>query len=85
MRLRVEVRQEEVEYVIASGHGVMIEHYGERVELRPGAEPVTRPIPPGERLTRPRQPPGREPMRWHERIAAARGVSVPEPGAETRL
>ncbi|UGS35878.1 glycoside hydrolase family 65 protein [Capillimicrobium parvum] len=85
VRVRVEVGQEDARYVIDSGHGVTIEHYGEPVELQPGAEPVALPIPPAERLTRPRQPPGREPMRWHERMAAARGVSVPEPGAETRL
>lgn len=79
MRLRAEVRQGEACYEVISGDAITIEHYGEPVELKAGAGRVTRPIPEAERLTRPRQPAGREPMNWHERIASRRGISSPEP------
>ena len=84
-RLRAEIRQEEASYTVVGDKPITIEHYGERLEIEPGADPVSLPIPPAPRLTRPRQPPGREPVNWHERIAAARGVSTPVPGAVTHL
>ncbi|WCB96186.1 putative glycosyl hydrolase [Baekduia alba] len=62
-RVLVEVDERGATYTLQRGDELEIAHYGDAITLRAGAEPVTRPLPPAPPRERPRQPPGREPLR----------------------
>jgi alpha,alpha-trehalose phosphorylase len=59
-RLRVEVTQDAVTYLLADGAACEVGHYDEKVRLTHG-KPQTRPVRPAPSRPRPSQPPGREP------------------------
>jgi alpha,alpha-trehalose phosphorylase len=65
-RLDVDVTGPSATYALAHGDELEIAHHGERFTLRAGV-PQTREIPPAPQRERPRQPPGREPLRRHGR------------------
>ncbi|HWV85713.1 MAG TPA: glycosyl hydrolase family 65 protein [Capillimicrobium sp.] len=65
-RLRVEVRRDQATYAIREGDALTISHYGETVEVAPGA-PQTRPIEPEEERPPISQPPNCEPKIRRER------------------
>jgi alpha,alpha-trehalose phosphorylase len=60
-RLRVEIMHTVARYALADGDPLEILHHGQPVRLSAG-QPQTRPIPAAPPRTRPRQPPGREPV-----------------------
>jgi alpha,alpha-trehalose phosphorylase len=59
-RLELEVTSRHAAYRLVAGHELEIEHWGEPVTLR-AQDPLQLDIPPAPKLTRPTQPPGREP------------------------
>jgi alpha,alpha-trehalose phosphorylase len=61
-RLRVEITHEEATYSLTDGDPLDIMHYGEKVSLS-DKKPQARPLQAVPPLTRPSQPPGREPAR----------------------
>ena len=71
-------------YLLLGGGPLTISHHGESLELEPG-QSVTRRIPPPPSGPRPKQPPGREPLRhWQMRPASTtsqQSQEVPQPSA----
>jgi alpha,alpha-trehalose phosphorylase len=61
-RFQVDVRHGEVTYTLLEGEPMELGHHGERLTISSEA-PQTRLIPPQPRRKRPKQPPGREPVR----------------------
>jgi alpha,alpha-trehalose phosphorylase len=59
-RLRVEITEKSARYSLSGGGPMRIVHHGEPVRLTGGRDEVL-PIPAAPRVTRPSQPPGREP------------------------
>jgi alpha,alpha-trehalose phosphorylase len=57
----VTIRNATATYELLDGPPITITHHGESVELK--SKPLRKNIPPAPRLTRPTQPPGREPRR----------------------
>ena len=77
--LQVTVTPEEVSYRLQDGECLMIEHFGERIELAPDVA-TTRPVPPAEQHPEPRQPPGREPLLRSAPAAVGGGPDAPSDG-----
>ena len=50
-------------YTLQRGDELEVAHFGDAITLKAGADPVQRPLPPAPPRERPRQPPGREPLR----------------------
>jgi alpha,alpha-trehalose phosphorylase len=61
-RLIVEVRHEQASYSLTEGDPLDVTHYGQSATIKPD-EALVLPIPPAPPRERPRQPPGREPVR----------------------
>jgi alpha,alpha-trehalose phosphorylase len=61
-RILVEVDGDGVTYTLQTGDELAVAHFGEELVLRAGA-PQRRDVPPVPERERPRQPPGREPLR----------------------
>ena len=61
--LQVTVTQEQATYLLQDGDGLTIEHHGQQIQLEPDVL-VRRPIPSLTEQPAPRQPPGREPLKW---------------------
>jgi len=64
--LEVTALQRTAIYALLEGTAVKLSHHGESFLLTPNT-PESRPIPPAPRRRAPKQPPGREPYRRHER------------------
>jgi alpha,alpha-trehalose phosphorylase len=60
-RLRVEISHDHARYTLVEGDALEIDHHGEMLTL--DKRPLTRRIPAPPNLPRPKQPPGREPVR----------------------
>ncbi|MEX5636293.1 glycoside hydrolase family 65 protein [Parafrankia sp. FMc2] len=74
-RLHVEVLDSSATYTVVEGDAISILHHGEQVRIGPD-EPCKLDIPPFPARERPRQPAGREPLRF---LHQADGVSVGRP------
>ncbi|WP_261561521.1 glycoside hydrolase family 65 protein [Frankia tisae] len=61
--LRVEVSDATATYTVSEGPAITLLHHGQTVRVQP-SEPVSLDVPPAPVLDRPRQPPGREPLRF---------------------
>jgi alpha,alpha-trehalose phosphorylase len=62
-RVLVEVDAEGATYTLQRGEELEVAHFGDAITLTSDADPVRRPLPPSPPRERPRQPPGREPLR----------------------
>jgi alpha,alpha-trehalose phosphorylase len=62
-RLRVEVCDATATYTLSDGPAMTLLHHGQTVRVQPG-EPISLDVPPSPVLDTPRQPAGREPLRF---------------------
>ncbi|MDQ4081757.1 MAG: family 65 glycosyl hydrolase, partial [Actinomycetota bacterium] len=66
-RLRVEVKAESARYELLDGDALELSHHGEPFTVAAGAS-ETRPIPRAPARSKPAQPPGRTPPRYHREM-----------------